>query len=339
MPRVTDDRQYGQILTASIANYSETLQDLVFNSTPLWAILRENGLIRAYDGGPEIRVPLEIDKLDSQWFTGYDKIKIAPKELLNAAYFTPKRVVAPFSLTGTELLFNRGRAQRIDIMQLYLRNAEKSIIEAMEIAAFGDGTADGGRQMIGFAGAIPLVPNTGTYGGIDRSQHPIWNTTTYSVPDGDFPDIGTVWDSTTARPILSSIMRQHSRGRRYADLLIADNNSYQAIEDSMVAHQRIVDSARLGRLGFRALEVVTSVGPAAVVPAVGLGSVMPDNTIFGIDTEALAVYYHPDNNMVPFHEGDGAKPINQDAIAQGVVWTGEMVLSNPRFTWRLETAE
>ena len=70
MPRITDDRQYGQILTASIANYSETIQELVFNTTPLWAILRENGVIKPYDGGPEIRIPLEIDTLDTQWFTG-----------------------------------------------------------------------------------------------------------------------------------------------------------------------------------------------------------------------------------------------------------------------------
>lgn len=338
MPRVTSDRQYGQLLTASIANYSPTLQDLVYKSTPLHAILEEKGLIRAYDGGPEIRQPLLIDSLDSQWFTGYDKIRISPKELINAAYFTPKRVVAPFSLTGTELLYNRGRTQRINIMRTYLNKAEQAMIEAMEAAAFGDGTADGGRQMIGFAGAIPVVPGTGTYGGIDRAANPIWRTTTYSVPGNDFPTIGTTWDTTTARPIISEIMRRQSSGRRYADLLIADNNSYRAIEDSMVAHQRIVDNTRLGRLGFGGLEIVTSVGRASVVCATGIGNVMPANTIFGIDTEALMLYYHPDNNMVPFHEGDGAKPINQDAIAQGIVWTGEMVLSNPRFTWRLVTA-
>lgn len=339
MPRINDDRNYGQVLTASIANYSETIQDLVFNANPLWKILRDNGMIRPYDGGPEIRVMLETDTLDSQWFVGYDKIKIAPKEILGAAYFTPKRVVAPFSLTGSELLYNRGRAQRVDIMRMYLRNAEKTMANAMEIAAFGDGTADGGRQMVGFAGSIPVVPGAGTYGGIDRSQHAIWRTTTYSVPDGDFPDIGTVWDSTTARPILSSIMRRQSNGNRFADLLVADELSYRAIEDSMVAHQRIVDAGRSGRLGFQALQVRTAVGTSDVVFCGGLGSVMPDNTIFGIDTEALTVYYHPDNNMVPFHEGDGAKPINQDAIAQGVVWTGEMVLANPKYTWRLQTAE
>ena len=192
--------------------------------------------------------------------------------------------------------------------------------------------------MVGFGGSIPILPNTGTYGGIDRAQHAAWRTTTYNVPDGDFADIGTTWDTTTARPILSRIMRQQSNGRRFADLMIADNASYEAVENSYVAHQRIVDQ-RLGRLGFTGLEVITSVGRASLLFATVIYTYMPENTIFGIDTEGFAIYYHPDNNMVPFHEGDGAKPINQDAIAQGIVWTGEAVLSNPRYSWRLITAE
>jgi hypothetical protein len=334
---ITTNRELRQVLTTSMYSRRREVQDLVYNSTPITAILRENGAIRSYDGGPEIRVPLMIDKLDAQWFTGYDKLKIEPKELVNSAVFTPKRVTSMFSLTGTELLFNQGRAKIIDLMDLYLRASEEGIREAMEVAVVGDGTGQGGRQMVGLGGAVPIVANAGTYGGIDRAAHPIWRTSTFSVPGGDFADIGTTWDSTTARPIIERIIAQRSKGRRHADILIADINSYQAISASMVAHQRIT-SARVGRLGFDALEIATPAGPVAVVAATGVGNVMPANTIYGLDSEALELIYHPNNNMVPMHDGDGAKPINQDAVAQGYVWTGELVLSNPRYTWRLITA-
>lgn len=334
---ITTNRELRQVLTTSMYSRRREVQDLVYNSTPITAILRENGAIRSYDGGPEIRVPLMIDKLDAQWFTGYDKLKIEPKELVNSAVFTPKRVTSMFSLTGTELLFNQGRAKIIDLMDLYLRASEEGIREAMEVAIVGDGTGQGGRQMVGLGGAVPIVANAGTYGGIDRAAHPIWRTSTFSVPGGDFADIGTTWDSTTARPIIERIIAQRSKGRRHADILIADINSYQAISASMVAHQRIT-SARVGRLGFDALEIATPAGPVAVVAATGVGNVMPANTIYGLDSEALELIYHPNNNMVPMHDGDGAKPINQDAVAQGYVWTGELVLSNPRYTWRLITA-
>jgi hypothetical protein len=42
--------------------------------------------------------------------------------------------------------------------------------------------------------------------------------------------------------------------------------------------------------------------------------------------------------MVPLFPGDGAMPINQDAIAQYLVWNGELVLEQPRYSSRLITA-
>lgn len=339
MAPVVTDRNLRQALTTSMYDRSPGVQDLVYNSHPITAALRERGAVRAYDGGPEIRVPLLIDRLGAQWFVGYDKLNIAPKELVNSAVFTPKRVTSMFSLTGTELLYNQGRAQIIDIMELYLNSSQEGIREAMEVAIVGDGTGAGGRQMVGLGGALPILANTGTYGGIDRAQHALWRTTTYSVPGGDFSDIGTVWDSTTARAILSRIALSRSKGSRYGKLAIAHPTAYEAIENSMVAHQRIVNSTgAMGRLGFRALEVMTGVGPIEVVAAGGVGSVMPANTIYILDLEGLELVYHPNNNMVPMHDGDGAKPVNQDAIAQGYVWTGELIMSNPRFQTRLITA-
>lgn len=339
MVAIVTDRNLRQVLTTSMYDRSEGVQDLVYNAHPITALLKEKGVITPYDGGPEIRVPLLVDTLDAQWFTGYDKLNITPKELINSAVFTPKRVTSMFSLTGTELLYNQGRAKIIDLMTTYLNASEEGIKNAWEMAVVADGTGTGGRQMIGFGGAIPVVANAGTYGGIDRSLHALWRTTSYNVPGGDFADIGTVWDETTARPILSRIALNRSKGSRYAKVAIADPLSYAPIENSLVAHQRIVNSSgALGQLGFRALEVMTGAGPIEVVAAGGVGSVMPANTILGLDIEGLEMKYHPNNNMVPMHDGEGAKPINQDAIAQGYVWTGELIVKNPRFQWRLRTA-
>src|SRR3546814_11006911 len=75
--------------------------------------------------------------------------------------------------------------------------------------------------------------------------------------------------STTARPIIEQISLMRSRNGRYADLLIADANSYQPISASFVAHQRIV-SERLGRLGFSGLSYITPAGPVDIVAAGGI---------------------------------------------------------------------
>jgi len=335
MTSINTDRNYGQILTASVARRSKDVQDIVHSSTPLTALLRKQGRIKVKRaGGPELRIPVEFDKLDAQWFTGYDKLEITPKELLNSAVFNWSRVVGMFSLNGTELMYNAGEEEVIDLMEFYINSAETSVRESFETALVGDGTADGGRQMIGLGGAIPITPNTGTYGGIDRSAVANWRTSTFDVSNGDIPGY-TTWDSTTARPIIDYITLARSRNGRYADFLIADANMYAPISASFVAHQRIV-SDRLATLGFTGLTYMTPAGAVDIVAAGGIGNVMPSDTIFGIDTQGLSIYEFPGQSFVPFHPGNGMRPINQDAVAQGIVWSGQLVLENPLFSYRLK---
>jgi hypothetical protein len=338
MPAVVSDRNYRQILSTAMAYRTREVQDLVFNSNPLSALLRERGRYKSYSG-PEIRVTLQIDKLGGQWFSGYDYLDIQPKEILNDAVFTPKNLFVGFSLTGTELLANEGRTRIYNLMDEYMETADSSMRDLFEAALHGNGTGDAGRQMVGMGGALPINATTGTYGGIDRAANAIWRTTTYSVPGGDFPDLGTTFDSTTARPILERVVALRSKGRRHAELMVADLAAYQAYSASLVAHQRIAKAdGGAAALGFDTLEIVTPAGRSEMVCATGVGNVMPANTIYGLDLDGLALYYHPSRNMVPLFPGDGAQPINQDAVAQGLVWNGELVVSNPRFMWRLITA-
>lgn len=335
MAAVTSNRWLRQVLTTSLEDRSKDIQDLVFSSNPVLAILRENDRFKTYEGA-DIRVPLTIDKLDGQWFTGYDKLNNQPKEIINSAVWTPKNVAVGFSLTGTEILANEGRGKVIDLVDTYMENAEDSMRNVMEEAIHGDGTGSGGREMIGFGGALPIVPNTGVYGGIDRSQIAMWRTSSFNATT-DFTDIGATFDTTTAVRILRRIIAQRSRGTRKADLIICDIKSYDVIQTALTSIQRIT-SAAVGKLGFDALQLSTPAGAVSILCANGVGTVMPENTIYGIDSQSLEMRYHPSRNMVPLFDGDGARPINQDAIVQYLVWNGEMVLKNPRYSWRLVTA-
>ena len=325
----------GQALTVSVANRQSAIQDIVYNATPLTRILRDEGRIRVKrGGGPELRIPVMFDKLEAQWFTGYDIINITPKELLNSATFNWSRVVAPFSLNGTELLYNSGEEEFIDLAATYIEAAEMTAKEAFETGLVSDGTADGGRQMQGLGVAVPTVPGAGVYGGIDRASVTEWRTSFFDISNGDVSGF-TTWDSTTARPIVSKLSLARSRNGRYPDLWIFDANMWDAVERSFVAHQRLA-SERLARLGFSGLTYMTAAGPVDLVAAGGIGNVMPSNTAFGIDTKGLSIYEFPGQSFVPFHPGNGLRPINQDAVAQGIVWSGQLVLENPLFTIRVQ---
>lgn len=341
------DRNYGQLLTAAAARRSKTIQDIIYKATPLTRILLdENRIQTKRGGGPELRVPVEFDRLNAQWFTGYDKIEITPKELLNSAVFNWSRVVSMFSLNGTELMYTRGEEEIIDLMAFNLNSAEKSAKEEFEASLISDGTGFGGRQMIGLNGAVPIIPNAGIYGGVSRVDVANWRTSTFTIASGDVPGV-TTWDSTTARIIIEHIALARSRGGSYPDLWLMDPISYRAIYTAVAAIERLPGeqgngafgrSSRLARLGFEGISILTSAGPVDIVAVGGIGSVMPANTIFGIDTKALSLWEFPNQSFVPFHPGNGIRPINQDAMAQGIVWSGQLVLENPLFTVRVVTA-
>lgn len=325
---------YQQVLSMALEERSPAWQDLVSNSNALLAVLRRKGLWEAYSG-PRIRETLQIAKQDAQWYSGYDFLDNPPIELFNDAYYTPKMVAVPISLTMEEILNNQGANQLKPVLKSYIMAAESSLEDAMDTAIHSDGTANGGKQLTGLAAAVPIVTNSGTYGGISRTDNAIWRTTTYDV-NSAFTTIGTGVTSTTIRPFLNRIMTARSRGRRHADLLLMSPEHYEAYDAATLAIQRLSNgSSELGKLGFSTLEYIGGGKRAEIVLDGGIGSNMPANTTYGLDTDSLRLRYNPSRNFDKLFEGDGQKPINQDALAQFIGWMGELTMTNPLFNWRM----
>lgn len=324
---------YQQVLSMALEDRASGYQDLVSNSNALLAVMRRKGLWKEYSG-PRIRETLQIAKPDGQWYSGYDFLNNAPIELFNDAYFTPKMVAVPVTLSLEEILNNAGSNQVMDVMESYIEAAERSLRDLMDEAIHSDGTADGGKQLGGLKVAVPTVTNSGTYGGISRVDHAIWRTSTFDA-DTDFAGIGTQVNKDTIRPMLNAIMTQRSRGRRGADLLLMSPEHYAAYDAATVAIQRINDENSLGKLGFTSLKYYGAGRTAEIVQDGGIGSNMPANTTYGLETDSLRLRYNPNRNFSKLFEGEGMKPINQDAIVQYIGWMGELTQVNPLFQWKL----
>lgn len=325
---------YQQVLSMALEERKSSWQDLVSNSNALLAVLKRKGLWEPYSG-PRIRESLQIAKQDAQWYSGYDFLDNPPIELFNDAYYTPKMVVVPISLTLEEILNNQGANQLKPVLKSYMRAAEASLEDAMDTAIHSDGTANGGKQLTGLAAAIPIITNTGTYGGISRADNAIWRTTTYDIHTA-FTSIGTQVTSTTIRPFLNRIMTARSRGRRHADLILMSPEHYEAYDAATLAIQRTTaDAGGLGKLGFSTLSYIGGGKSAEIVMDGGIGSNMPANTTYGLDTDSLRLRYNPNRNFDKLFEGDGQRPINQDALAQFIGWMGELTMTNPLFNWRM----
>lgn len=324
---------YQQVLSMALEDRAPAWQDLVSNGNALLAVLKRKGLWEPYSG-PRIRETLQIAKQDAQWYSGFDFLDNPPIELFNDAYFTPKMVAIPVSLTMEEILNNQGANQLKPVLKSYMKAAENALEDAMDTAIHSDGTANGGKQLTGLATAVPIVTNGGIYGGISRVDNAIWRTTTYDV-NSAFTSIGTQVNSTTIRPFLNRIMTARSRGRRHADLLLMSPEHYEAYDAATLPIQRLTNTSNLGTLGFSTLEYVGGGKRAEIVLDGGIGSNMPANTTYGLDTDSLRLRYNPSRNFDKLFEGDGQKPINQDALAQFIGWMGELTMTNPLFHWRM----
>jgi len=333
MPNLTSASAYQQVLSMALEERSASYQDLVSNNNALLAVLRRKGMWKSYSG-PRIRETLQVGKQVAQWYSGFDELLNPAIDLFNDAYYDPKMVVVPVILSMQEILNNEGDNQLMDVYDSYIDADERSLEDTMDAALYGDGTANGGKQLTGLATAVPIVANTGVYGGIDRATAVIWQTKTYDAQTVN-PAIGTQVNKDTIRPLISSIMTKQSRGRDYADLIIMSPEHYAAYDAATIAIQRQTNETSLGKLGFSALEYIGGGKRAEIVLDGGIGSNMPANTSFGLNTDSFRLRYHPQRNFDKVFDGDGQMPIDKDAIAQFIGWMGELTMTNPMFNWRL----
>ena len=169
MPNVTTNAAYQQILSMALEDRSSGYEDLVSNNNALLAVMKRKGLWQTYSG-PTIRQTLQIGKQSAQWYSGFDQLLNPAIDLFNDAVYSPKMVVVPVILSMQEILNNEGEAQLMDVYDSYISAAERALEDAMDAGLYGDGTANGGKQITGLATAVPIVTNSGVYGGIDRGQ-------------------------------------------------------------------------------------------------------------------------------------------------------------------------
>jgi len=332
MPNITSNSAYQQILSMALEERQSGYQDLVSNNNALLALMKRKGLWQAFSG-PRIRQTLQVAKQVAQWYSGYDPLLNPAIDLFNDAYFDPKMVVVPIILSMQEILNNEGENQLMDVYDSYIAAAERALEDTMDAAIFSDGSANGGKQITGLAAALPIVTNSGIYGGIDRATAVIWQTKAYDA-QSMAPALGTQVNATTVRPMLSYVMGKQSRGKDHAGLLIMSPEHYAAYDAATVAIQRQTNDTSVGKLGFTSLEYIGGGVRAEIVMDGGIGSNMPANTTFGIDVDSLRMRYHPSRNFDKVFEGDGMMPIDKDAVAQFIGFMGELTMVNPQYNWR-----
>lgn len=319
-----------EALSLAIEDRSSGYQDLVSNSNVLLSVMKSKGMWKTFEG-PTIRERLLYNEAGTYTrYSGYQFLNPKPAELVNDAEFTPKLGAVSVVLSGEDILQNSGSsAQLMDIMELHLEAAEQELEDRFQEDIHSDGTADGGRQIGGLQLAIPTTPSSGTYGGISRSSNAIWRTTTYDA-NSDFTGVTAV-TSSTIKPIFNQIMIERSRGKKGPDMILASQSHYLAYQAATEAIQRITDggtsAANKAGPGFPSLKFYGAGKSVDIYLEGGIGSAMPDDITYFIDSSALRFRYHKDRNFSKF--GGKQTPVNQDAVVQHIGFYGELTMVNP----------
>jgi len=321
---LTSTEKLQEVFSLALEDRSAGYQDLVSNSNAILYQMKKAGQFQPFSG-PTIRERLLYAESGTYTrYTGYDFLNPQPKELINDAEFTPKLAAVSVTLSNEDILKNSGSAMLKSVLKTHIEAAENELLDRFVEDIHSDGTAT--NQIGGLQAAIPTDPTAGTYGGISRVNNAIWRTTKYDV-DGTDLSGGTQVSSTTIKNFFDQIMIARSRGRKGPNMICCSQQHYIAYTAATTSIQRINDDHELGALGFTSLKYYGGGKSVDVVLEGGIGSAMPDDVTYFIDTSGLKFRYHPDRNFGKF--GGKQTPINQDAIVQHIGFMGELTLCNP----------
>lgn len=317
------------IIATTIQSRSGELADNLTNNNALLRRLKAKGNVRPFSGGNVILEEIMYNDPttdNSGSYSGYEAINISPDSPISAAQYTIKQYADAVTMSGLEMLQNSGKEQIIDLLDSRMNVSEARLLNRIASDIYLDGTGNGGKNITGLAAAVPDVPTTGTYGGIDRATWSFWQSQKFSgVTDG-----GAAVSAANIIAYMTKMSLRAVRGNDKIDTYIADNNYFALYSNALQAIQRVVsDGGGDAGAGFASLKFYGGGMQADVLLDGGIGGAATANHMWGLNTKYIFFRPHRDRNFVPI--GGERQAINQDAIVKLYGWAGNLTTSGSQF--------
>jgi hypothetical protein len=313
------------IIATTIQNRSKKIADNVTKNNALLAKLQQSGGVRTVSGGNIILEELSFaENSNVGFYSGYDLLPIAAQDVISAAEYTLKQLACPVIISGLEQLQNSGKEAFIDLLEARMAVAESTMSNKLAGSIYSDGTGNGGKEVVGLNAAVPVSPNTGVYGGIDRATFAFWRSKVASVAAFD-----TAKGPGPVSAALGNLWTSLVRGADRPNLIVMDSVMWTSYLSELQALQRFTGT-ETGNLGFPTIKYMD----CDVVLDGGIGGFCPANTAFMLNTKYLSFRPHKDRNMVPLSP-EKRIAINQDASVQILAWAGAMTCRGAQFQGRL----
>ena len=305
---------FDSLLSTTLDNYRKTIEDNIFNATPLLYWLKQKNRKTVLNGGAKIIIPLMYEKNSTvKSYSGYDPLDVTPQEGISAAEYEWKQIAGSITVSRSEERKNSGESQVINLLDSKIRQAELSLEDTLSTMLFSDGTGNGGKDLMGLAALLKDTPTTGSVGGISRATNTWWRN-----------QYTTGTKTTTAYDNLLAAMRtvynRSSKGSDHPDLILSDRDTFEGYESLLVTNERFQDQ-KTGDAGFENLKFK---GATVLWDPACPGSTS-DGRMYFLNSKYLSwvVDEQTDFTITPF-----VRPKDQDAKTAQILFMGNFVASN-----------
>jgi hypothetical protein len=153
--------------------YLPNIINQVFKATPLLVrLIAKNSVV--VQGGYNIRQPILYGELPGGSFSGSGPFDVSYRETHAYAEWEWKNNYVDVTIPGTELAKADSDIKIVDLLNMKMDAASRTMKKILSTQIYGDGTGNAGQDMDGLKNGIDDGTNYAVYGGIDRSVKTWW---------------------------------------------------------------------------------------------------------------------------------------------------------------------
>ena len=306
-----------EAVVATLFDQSEEIADEILHHNPLLAALNEQGLIRRFSGGYEIRKPVMYnDTAVGGFYSGFGSFNLDSIDDFTAFQFPIKQVYEPVAISGRDRRANRDSEMLLDLAETKMKAAVARLKNTVDTSLRGDGTGSGGLEFDGIKKAVASSPTSGTYGKITRSGN-TWAQNLAST--------GNTFTAANIQEILTDLISQVTRGNESPDLGLMDRTAWKFLHSSLTAIQRINLPSKKPMAGFRSLSYD---GVDFVFDGGFNSSVLETNSVRLLNTKYWTFDMVRGSDFKPLAP-EMARPVDQDANFTVIIVEGNLCCSAP----------
>lgn len=297
-------------LATSIADYSKTITDNVYNSNVLLRLLKPRK--RMVDGGVSVVYPLiKADQNAGGFYLGNAALNTVQTDQEHLVEYRWQNAFEPIQLSRDEERINSGDSHKIiDLVGEKIERSELAIQKRLEQAM--STPVAGANNLID----LETLVATGTLGTVAGGTDPFWQSTV--TASGSFAAQGLT-DVTTATYAVASAADEDR-----PNLYFTNKTNFQRFEATRLPLERIQN----GNLTYNAGAVnLTFKG----IP-VTYGNFVASGLWFGLNLNYIDLVVDTETDFVltPF-----VMPVNQTAKVAFILWRGNLCTNNRRRHFKL----